>query len=100
MAEIFAGADALTRAKSDCPSGPSSEIFAVADTGSEAAMAMPVADFGTSPRSMAAFKDGWGNYMYPEIILDSDKSESHIISFEYDDKSGKEFILHNIQIVP
>ena len=38
--------------------------------------------------------------MYPEIILDSDKSESHIISFEYDDKSGKEFILHNIQIVP
>ena len=53
MAEIFAGADALTRAKSDCPSGPSSEIFAVADTGSEAAMAMPVADFGTSPRSMA-----------------------------------------------
>ena len=45
MAEIFAGADALTRAKSDCPSGPSSEIFAVADTGSEAAMAMPVAEF-------------------------------------------------------
>ncbi len=37
MAEIFAGADALTRAKSDCPSGPSSEIFAVADTGSKLA---------------------------------------------------------------
>lgn len=57
-------------------------------------------DNGKRQKLSTFFKDGWGNYMYPEIILDSDKSESHIISFEYDDKSGKEFILHNIQIVP
>lgn len=46
------------------------------------------------------FENGWGDYMHPEIILESDKSDVHTLKIEYDDKSGKEFLLHNIQIIP
>ena len=46
------------------------------------------------------FEDGWGDYMYPEVILDDTATREHVLSFEYDDKSGKEFLLHNIQIIP
>lgn len=46
------------------------------------------------------FENGWGDYMHPEVILDSVTSAVHTLRFEYDDKNGKEFLLHNIQIIP
>ena len=46
------------------------------------------------------FENGWGDYMYPDHLLDSNISATHELQFEYDDKAGKEFILHNIQITP
>jgi lysophospholipase L1-like esterase len=46
------------------------------------------------------FENGWGDYMYPDVLLDTNSSASRKLIFEYDDKNGKEFILHNIQLVP
>ena len=55
---------------------------------------------GKRQRLNTYFEDGWGDYMYPEVILDDTVTREHVLSFEYDDKSGKEFLLHNIQIIP
>lgn len=46
------------------------------------------------------FKDGWGEYMYTDLVLDESVSGKHVLSFEYDDKAGKRFVLHKILLTP
>lgn len=46
------------------------------------------------------FENGWGKYMQSLPIIDNDRSEKHDLTFEYDDKPGKQFILHKILVVP
>ncbi|MCD7972381.1 MAG: SGNH/GDSL hydrolase family protein [Candidatus Azobacteroides sp.] len=46
------------------------------------------------------FENGWGEYMYTDLLLDEVESGKHTIRFEYTGKPGKKFILHKILVTP